>query len=208
MERKNFFDDDRIYSDEIEKYFKNSIPVTFEKIRKEYNFNFSGMDFEILKLAKELQGTKELDGAVSLVHIKDNQIELYYNNNSNISTYEQRFAIANAIAYCERMKQRENKESTIKYYDSILKCAMPFDDMNEAEFSQYLDNRLARQMLLPKKSFEWCFVILSKYYSCDEVIAMVSNLFCVPEREVAIRANELGCNIDISQYTEKQRVLK
>lgn len=199
MEKKNFFEESGSLKDQLLKYFGNKAPIRFRKLTSDYNFKIVGIDFEYLKQNEELSNMPELNGAVGVVILGDD-IELVYNNNDDIDTYEQRFALANLVAYCERQKWKNEKENVVKNLDNILKCDLKFEGMNKEELGEYLDNQLARQILMPKDTFSNYFIMMSECYGKEEAIARLAIIFAVPIREVAIRCDELGYDIDLEDY--------
>ena len=201
MEKNNFFNERGIFCEQIGKYFDSKIPVTFNKLLDRYNFQIMSVDFEDLKQNTNLWNKNELDDAVGMVNFVDGEIHIYYNNNLDMAA--QRFVMANLVAYCERQKLKRDKKSIIKNLDFMLKCDQRYDGMYDEELAEFSDNQLARQILMPKEVFMAEFLMWSDEYDNESVISILSNIFFVPEREVAIRGVELGFAVDLEKYDDK-----
>lgn len=186
MKRAVFLAEDNVCQDEISKYFNNDIPINFKKLVNEYNVDIGGVDFEVIKQSLNIKRTN----IAGMNALENDTIKIYYSNNQKFNIKEQRFIIASLIANAENKKN--DFHGGIKDYDLMIKCDFPFDGMNEKEFNYCVDNRLARQILMPKKQFENIIIFLGDDYPLKLTMQILSDYFEVPEREVKIRCVELG----------------
>lgn len=206
--KKSFFEEDKVYSEGISKYFGEEPVITFGKIQNEYNIKIYGCDFNFLASSKELKNIEGSDDIAGMVKIEEDFIELIYNNSPIIDTKEQRFILANLVGYCETSKKMAIKKSKIKSLSFMLKCDEPFENMNQEEFSELVNNILARQILMPKKSITRYYEAFKNIYNIENTIMILSELFQVPQREVLIRLKELGLNFSYQkQDLRRKRIL-
>lgn len=186
MKKFDFLAEDKVYQDEISKYFNDVIPINFKKLVDEYNIEIGSVDFEVIKQSLNI---KKINIA-GMNTLENDIIKIYYNNNQKYNTKEQRFIIASLIANTENKKN--DFHGGIKDYDLMIKCDLPFDDMNQEEFDYCVDNKLARQILMPKEQFKNIIFFIENDYSFNRTMKILSDYFVVPEREVKIRCAELG----------------
>lgn len=177
--------------EEINKYFNNFLPVRFNKLLEEYNISIIDFDFSNIKLNN--CESQKLDG---VIFIQNDAINIYYNSNKDIK--EQRFIIATLIGYLQNIKSNKNEENTIKDYyinfitDDIFNNNKPY-------------NKIAREILLPKDSFEKIFLLLKTIYKEEWVINILSNKFEVPESEIVLGIKDLGYDLDIDINNDKTK---
>lgn len=205
MSKVNFFDEPKVYKEEISRYFPDTIPVTFDHLKEKFNITIFGVDIPLLKKIDDLGDLCDLDDIAGIALIDENNINLFYNNNISIDVKEQRFALATLIGYCENLKGEKERPSVCKRFSAIQKCDDVQDNISREEFQEYVNNNCARQILMPKRWFETHYDILSKSCSFEDMVERLSELYVVPKRQVEIRCKELGyiINTNPKQITKK-----
>ncbi len=205
MSKVNFFDEPKVYKEEISRYFPDTIPVTFDHLKEKFNITIFGVDIPLLKKIDDLGDLCDLDDIAGIALIDENNINLFYNNNISIDVKEQRFALATLIGYCENLKGEKERPSVCKRFSAIQKCDDVQDNISREEFQEYVNNNCARQILMPKRWFETHYDILSKSCSFEDIVERLSELYVVPKRQVEIRCKELGyiINTNPKQITKK-----
>lgn len=207
--KKDFFEDRPISAEYFFRKYLNSIPVRFSNIHNIYNINYYGINFDLLVKHPNISKFEENDSIAGLVQYKDGEIELYYNNTNRFDNKEQRYILANLLAYVERQKTKEAKESVIKNYNFMMRCDYPFDKMSMDEFNECLDNKYARQILMPQEEFNKDYY---KWYLLSQngeiVMRVLSDKYQVPFREIVNRCNELGLDNTITLSYENNEPVK
>lgn len=203
MSKKNWLEQKPIHNNEISEYFNTKLPINFNQIQDEFNIKIYGCNFDILKAEKKLEEINKIEKIAGMVYITDDNILLYCNNNYRLfNKKEQRFIKANMIAYLINILGKEKKESIIKDFDLMLKCDEAFDGMNEKKFEECINNKLARQILMPEESFKLRYMMLLQSGCKDgAIVCGLSTIFQVPEREVIIRCKELDIDLEVELDT-------
>lgn len=49
MSKVNFFNEPKAYKEQISRYFPDTIPVTFDHLKEQFNITIFGMDIPLLK---------------------------------------------------------------------------------------------------------------------------------------------------------------
>lgn len=207
MEKKNWMDEDIRFDVDIHRYFNKDLPIRFDIIQNEFNIEIIGCNFDVIQTDERVKKVSNIENIAGMVSISDEKIILYYNNNDNkYSKKEQRFILANLFAYCENLGKTK-RESIVKDYEVMMKCDQCFDGMTAEEFVEFVNNKVARQILMPKKQFELRYGVLHGFCDDETNITALSENFMVPEREVIIRGSELGIDFDVEldMYKEERQ---
>ena len=202
MEKKNWFEEKPIYNNDINKYFDSKLPINFNKIQNDFNIKISSCNFDIMKVDKKFQEINKVENIAGMIFIKDGIINLYYSK--SYETEEKRFIIANLISYCMNMDEIKEKAVIIDY-DLMLKCDEAFDGMNKEELQECINNKMARQILMPEDQFKLRYLMLLQSSCSEEVIVTgLAALFRVPEREVIIRCKELEIDLELENELDNE----
>lgn len=166
------------------------MPISFDKLSKNFKVNICGTDFSYLSNLNEvkeiLQSEKKILG---MVNIENDFANIYYNNNPEIDIPTQRFTIAHELAHCINHYDELSKAGKVEFLgedeDNIDDLLNDNNDIHE-----YVCNKFARDFLIPTE-------MLKKIYNAmqNPQISDLANLFLVPEKQMNIKLKEIGLGV-------------
>ncbi len=191
-QRWDFLKEESVNSDKFFKEYIVGIPASFKLLQKHYNIDFYSTDFEKMSKEDNSKWASYINNIAGFAEYKDGVINIHYD--SNLESEEQRMVCASILGNIERCKRNNKNIEIIKLRDEIKKCDYPFDGMNEEEFAYVIDNKFAREILMPKNEFEYDYQIFSLITNegITKVFECLAARYCVPIKEVENRFNELN----------------